>query len=87
MLFYVRLFQSEAFTLVYNFQEETQYQSDYTEGCQHHKRRGVVELSGVCYSGIGLVQYFTDEQREEPKADVLNPEYQGIGRTYDFGVY
>ena len=86
LCFYVRFFQSDAFFLIYNLQHEAQYKSSHAEAGQHDERCGVVKLRGVGNAGVGGVEHLADKQGEQPQTDVLNPEYQGVGRAYDLLV-
>lgn len=71
--------KAEVLLLVHNLQDETDEECSHTEACQHNERCGVVELCGVCHTLVGGVEHLTDEEREEPQADILNPEDQRVG--------
>ena len=86
LFFDVGKFEADAFRLVDDLQQEAEQQGGNTEARQHDERRGVVELGGIGDSGIGGVEHLADEQGEEPQADVLNPENEGVGRADDLGV-
>ena len=58
----------------------------HTEACQHDERGSVVELRGVGHTLVGSVEHLTDEEREEPQTDILNPEDQCVGRTNHLGI-
>jgi len=79
-------FESESFLLVHHLEDESDGECCYAEACEHDERPGVVVLRGVGDAGVGLVEHFADEQREEPQADVLNPEDERVGGADDFGV-
>ena len=79
LLLDVRLFETETFLAVNDLQDETEHEGCQTEAGKHHQGRGVVVLSGVGDTGVGLVEHLADEQWEEPEADVLNPEDEGVG--------
>ena len=79
LLLDVGFFQSETLLAVNDLEEQTEEQSCHTETCEHDEGGCVVELCGVGDSRIGGVEYFTDEQREQPESDVLNPEDEGVG--------
>ena len=74
LLLDVRLFKSEAFLLVYNLEEEADDEGGNAEAGKHDEGSGVVELCGVGHTLVGGSEHLADEQREEPEADVLNPE-------------
>ncbi len=90
--------ETEALATVDDLKDETDDESGHAERGEHHEGSGVVVadrglLGGHCACGerlsdvgVGGVEHFADEQREEPEADVLNPENQRVGRADDFGV-
>ena len=94
----VRLFEAVALLLVDILEHEAEQQGGYAEACQHDERGGVVVRHGGLLRGdeaglkvayelrVGLVEHLADEHGEEPQADVLYPENQGVGAADDFGV-
>ena len=78
-LFDVGLFEAEVLLLVHYAEVEGDEACGDTKGGQHDEGPGVVELGGGGAFGVGAVEHFADEQGEEPEANVLNPENQGVG--------
>ena len=81
LLLDVWLLKSEAFLLVYNLEEEADDEGGNAEAGKHDEGSGVVELCGVGHTLVGGYEHLADEQREEPEADVLNPEDESVGRA------
>ena len=75
----IRQFEADAFLLVDGFQHEAEDEGGYTQTGEHHQRGGIVELRGVCHAWVRGVEHLADEQGEQPEADVLDPEDEGIG--------
>ena len=83
---YIRQFEADAFLLVDGLQHEAEDEGSHTEAGEHHQWGGIVKLRGVCHTRVRGVEHLADEQGEQPKADILDPENQGIGRTDDLCV-
>ncbi len=94
----IRQFQSESFFLIYNFQDKPEHQRHSAKAGQHDQRIGIIVHHGsflggysarrhlLRYTGVGRGQNLTDQQREQPQADVLYPKDKGVSRTDDFMV-
>ena len=92
----IRFFKSISFFLVHYFQDKTQYQRGNAQTCQHDERHSVVVGHGGLFPCDGsalkignqlricIVENFANEQREEPQANVLNPEDQGVCASDNF---
>ena len=91
-------FKAEMFLLIKRFQYKSENKGCYSEACKHHERRRIIVADRSLIGGegavgksfhnlrIGLVKNLTYKHREEPEADVLDPEYQGVGGTDDFRI-
>ena len=77
----VRFFESDALLLIDHFEDEAEDEGSDAEAGEHDERGRVVALRGVFDARVRLVEHLADEQREEPQADVLNPEDEGVGRA------
>ena len=87
LLFDIRFLKAKSLLAVDNLQQEAEQQGSHAKASEHDQRPSVVELRGVCNARIGLVEHLTNEQGEQPEADVLNPEDQRIGRTNHLGIH
>ena len=83
----IGLLESQPFLLIHDLQNKSEDEGCHSETCKHNQGSRVVVLRGVCDTGISLVKHLSNEQREEPKADVLNPKDECIGRTDHLGVH
>ena len=83
----VGLFEAEVLLLVDDLEVEADQHGGHAEAGQHHERPGVVELVGRRAGGVGARQHVADQDREEPQADVLDPEDEGVGRADDLLVH
>ena len=94
----VRLFEAVTLLLVNHLEYEAEQQGGHAEAGEHYERGCVVVGHGGLLRGdeagfevgdelrIGLVEHLADEQREEPQADVLYPEDEGVCASDDFRV-
>ena len=93
LLLNVWQFQTKAFHLINAFQDNTDNQSGNSQASQHDKRPCIIVGNSSLFRGnqvvvqviynlrIRVIQHFTDQQREKPQTDILNPENQGVSRT------
>ena len=86
LFLYIRQFEADAFLLVDGLQHEAEDEGSHTQTGEHHQWGGIVELRRVGHTWVRGVEHLADEQGEQPEADVLDPENQGVGRTDHFSV-
>ena len=91
--------EADVFLLVDALEDETEEESNDAEASEHHQRPSIVITDGGSFGshravghslddiGIGLIEDLTDEHGEEPEADILDPEDEGVSRTDNLGIH